>query len=86
MTAVERLNCILLSAQNRPRVRRHFSAEEKLAIVRKSEESGTTVSRVARHYGILPSMLFQWRKLARRNELGQTGASMVEYEQAGAPQ
>ncbi|MES2423763.1 MAG: transposase [Pseudomonadota bacterium] len=86
MTAAERLNCILVAAHNRPRVRRNFSTDEKLAIVRKSEERGASVSRVARHYGILPSMLFEWRKLSRNNELGPMGAPMPAYEQAGAQQ
>lgn len=86
MTAVEKLNCILLATHNRPRVRRHFSVDEKLAIVRQSQEKGASVSRVARQHQILPSMLFEWRKLARNNELGQMAGPMPTYAQAAAQQ
>ncbi len=41
--------------------RRRFSAEEKLAIVRESEQPGVTAAEVCRRHGIVSSMLFRWR-------------------------
>lgn len=86
MTATEKLNCILVAAHSRPRVRRHWSSEEKLAMVEQSQTPGASVSRVARHHGILPSTLFEWRKLARNNELGPMGTPTPAHQQAAAGQ
>lgn len=52
-----------------PERRRRWSAEEKLAIVRESFDSGRTVSTVARQHGVSPSQLFQWRKLHQDGSL-----------------
>jgi len=41
--------------------RRRFSEEEKLAIVRESEQPGVTAAEVCRRHGIVSSMLFRWR-------------------------
>ncbi len=41
--------------------RRRFSNEEKLAIVRESEQPGATAADVCRRHGIVSSMLFRWR-------------------------
>ncbi|MGY3647600.1 transposase-like protein [Bradyrhizobium sp. LM4.3] len=41
--------------------RRRFSDEEKLAIVRESEQPGATAADVCRRHGIVSSMLFRWR-------------------------
>ncbi|WP_141589350.1 IS3 family transposase [Myxococcus sp. AB056] len=43
--------------------RRRYSAEEKLRLVADCEASGSSVSLVARKYGISPSQLFRWRQL-----------------------
>lgn len=43
--------------------RRRFSLSEKLCAVEAAAQSGMTVSYVARHYGIAPSLLFRWRRL-----------------------
>ena len=45
--------------------RRRFSAEEKRALVEEVEQSGSSISAVARKYGINPNQLFRWRKLMR---------------------
>jgi len=45
--------------------RRHWSAEEKAAIVAESYSSGDTVCGVARRHGLTHSQLFAWRRLAR---------------------
>src|ERR1700682_2663325 len=43
------------------RARRFFSDEQKLAIVRETEQSGVTVSGIARKHGIVTGLLFRWR-------------------------
>ena len=49
--------------------RRRWSTQEKLEIVEESEISGLSVSAVARKYGVSPSLLFTWRRLAREGKL-----------------
>lgn len=49
--------------------RRRWSTQEKLEIVEESEISGLSVSAVARKYGVSPSLLFTWRRLARDGKL-----------------
>jgi len=41
--------------------RRFFSDEQKLAIVKETEQPGVTVSSVARKHGIVTGLLFRWR-------------------------
>ena len=41
--------------------RRFFSDEQKLAIVRETEQPGVTVSAIARKHGIVTGLLFRWR-------------------------
>lgn len=41
--------------------RRHFTADEKLAIVLECERPGNSVSAVARSHGLATSALFRWR-------------------------
>jgi transposase len=45
--------------------RRRWSEAEKQAIVAEALQPGVNVSAVARRYGIKPSLLFRWRKLAQ---------------------
>src|SRR5215510_5328171 len=52
-----------------PARRRHWSPEEKLAMVRESYEPGRSVSWVARRHGVKPNQLFQWRKLHQAGAL-----------------
>ncbi len=49
--------------------RRRWSTQEKLEIVEESELSGLSVSAVARKHGVSPSLLFNWRRLAREGKL-----------------
>ncbi|MGJ5181993.1 IS66 family insertion sequence element accessory protein TnpA [Bradyrhizobium oligotrophicum] len=42
-------------------VRRFFSDDEKLAIVRATEQPGAKVSAIARKHGIVTGLLFRWR-------------------------
>jgi len=50
--------------------RRRWSGEEKLRIVAECESGPRQVSATARRYGLLPSQLFYWRRLAREGRLG----------------
>ena len=57
--------------------RRRWSAEEKGRIVAESESGPRQVSATARRYGLLPSQLFNWRRLARQGGLDGTGDSVT---------
>jgi transposase len=46
--------------------RRTWSDEEKAAIIAESDGPGTSISAVARRYGLSASQLFTWRRLARQ--------------------
>ncbi len=41
--------------------RRHFSEEQKRAIVQETEKSGVSVAQACRRHGIVTSMGFRWR-------------------------
>ena len=45
--------------------RRRWTTAEKLQMVEESELPGMSVSNIARKYGVSPSQLFTWRRLAR---------------------
>ena len=44
--------------------RRKFKADEKRKLVEEATAPGQSISSVARRYGLSPSLLFRWRKLA----------------------
>jgi transposase len=50
--------------------RRRWSLEEKRRIVAESESAPREASATARRYGLRPSQLFTWRRLAREGLLG----------------
>ena len=54
--------------------RRRWSVQEKLQMVEESELPGMGVSYVARKYGVSPSQLFTWRRLAREGRLSAVRA------------
>jgi len=54
--------------------RRRWRAEEKRAMVEEAEQSGMSLSAVARKYGINPNQLFRWRKLINEGALCAVGA------------
>jgi len=54
--------------------RRRWSVQEKLQMVEESELPGMGVSYVARKYGVSPSQLFTWRRLAREGKLSAVRA------------
>ena len=43
--------------------RRRFTAEQKLAVVAETMQPGMSISYVARHHGLSPSLVFRWRRL-----------------------
>lgn len=61
--------------------RRRYTAQEKLSLVAECEAPGSSVSLVARKYGINSSLLFRWRQL---KESG--GASGLQAGEAVVPQ
>ncbi len=64
MSRVSRLEVIQTGA------RRRWSTEEKRRIVAECEGFPRQVSATARRYGLRPSQLFGWRRLARSGRLG----------------
>ena len=48
--------------------RRRYSAEQKMAFVEETMQPGMTVSAVARHRGVSPSLLFKWRQLMSQGD------------------
>lgn len=65
--------------------RRRWSAEQKLAIVAETGETGVTVSEVARRHGLHPNQVFKWRLLARRGALAAPGFVPVVVDHGGSP-
>jgi len=55
--------------------RRRWTPEQKLEIVKQINEPGSTVSMVARQFGISAALLFQWRKAYLQGSLMAVGAN-----------
>jgi transposase len=43
--------------------RRRFTTEQKLAVVAETMRPGMSISYVARHHGLSPSLALRWRRL-----------------------
>jgi transposase-like protein len=43
--------------------RRRFPTEQKVAVVAETMQPGMSISYVARRHGLLPSLVFRWRRL-----------------------
>ena len=54
--------------------RRRFTPEQKRAIIEEAEQPGSSISIVARKYGISPSQVFKWRRLMQEGALVAAGA------------
>jgi transposase len=54
--------------------RRRFTPEQKRAIIEEAEQPGSSMSIVARKYGINPSQVFKWRRLMQEGALVAAGA------------
>jgi len=55
--------------------RRRWTPEQKLEIVKQTNEPGNSVSMVARQFGINAAQLFQWRKAYLQGSLMAVGAN-----------
>ena len=55
--------------------RRRWTPEQKLEIVKQTNEPGSTVSMVARQFGISAAQLFQWRKAYLQGSLMAVGSN-----------
>ena len=55
--------------------RRRWTPEQKLEIVKKTNEPGSSVSLVAREFGLTAAQLFQWRKAYLEGSLVAVGAN-----------
>ena len=55
--------------------RRRWTPEQKLEIVKQTNEPGSSVSMVARPFGITAAQLFQWRKAYLQGSLMAVGAN-----------
>lgn len=53
----------------RPGRRRRFNPEEKRQMLDEAAASGSSMSEVARRYGVSPSLLFRWRRLMDEGSL-----------------
>jgi transposase len=54
--------------------RRYWNAEQKRAMVAEAEQSGNSMSSVARKYGVHPNQLFKWRRLIHEGALVAAGS------------
>ena len=66
--------------------RRRWSAEEKLAVVMASLEPGAVVTNVARRFDVTRQQVYDWRRAARRGEVGMPGGVMGFVEVVAGPQ
>lgn len=57
--------------------RRRWSEDEKQAIIREASQPAVNVSAVARRHGIKPSLLFRWRKLAKKEATAAAAPSFL---------
>ena len=55
--------------------RRRWTPEQKLEIVKQTNEPGSSISMVARQFGISAAQLFQWRKAYLQGSLMAVGAN-----------
>jgi transposase len=67
-----------------PKRRRLHSAPEKLGLLAEAESPGSSISLVARKYGIATSQLFRWRHLRDAGSLTglQSGEAVVAESEA----
>ncbi len=54
--------------------RRHWTAEQKRAVVEEAELPGNSISSMARKYEIHPNQLFKWRRLIHEGALVAAGS------------
>lgn len=66
--------------------RRRYSAEEKLRLLTESEARGSSISLVARKYGVSPSLVFRWRRLRDQGSLSGLKAGEAVVPQSEVQQ
>jgi transposase len=62
--------------------RRRWSLEDRQRIVQASLKGGTTVSAVAKVYGVHPSQIYDWRKQRRQEKQRSKAALLLPVEVA----
>ena len=65
--------------------RRRWSLQDKLEIVEETLHPGVTVTEVARRHGLAPSVVFTWRRLARKGQHGGAGPNFMPVEITPVP-
>ena len=65
--------------------RRRWTPEQKLEIVKQTNEPGSSVSMVARQFGITAAQLFQWRKAYLQGSLMAVGANETPAGHSSRP-
>ena len=58
----------------KPGRKRKFKADEKRKMVEEASAPGQSISSVARRYGLSPSLLFRWRRLAEMGSMSSLDA------------
>jgi transposase len=67
------------------KVRRHWTAEEKLQIIQEARQANHTVSEVCRRHGLAVGQFYSWEKRARQGALealhnGKQGRKRISAE------
>ena len=65
--------------------RRRWSVDEKLAVAMASLEPGAVVSDVARRFDVTRQQVYDWRRAARRGDLGMPGGVVGFVEVVSGP-
>ena len=65
--------------------RRRWSETEKQAIVAEAAAPGANISAVARRHGIKPSLLFRWRRIARKAQASAPEGAFIPIALALPP-
>jgi transposase len=73
-------------APARPGRRRRFNPEEKRRMLEEATEPGSSMSEVARRYGVSPSLLFRWRRLMDEGSLAGLDAGEMVVAQSEVKQ
>jgi transposase len=74
MTKEKQENPPSAAAARRPR--RHYTVEQRIALLDEADKPGQSIGVVARKHGVAPSVVFRWRQL--REEGALTGLKAEE--------
>jgi transposase len=72
MSALMMIASTEVEVLNQPERRRHWSDEQKVAIVKEMMRPGASATRVARRHGISTGLLYTWRRLVLSGEIPAT--------------